>query len=235
MLCRADLHIHSCLSPCGDGDMTPQNIAAMARLKGLDMIALTDHNTALNLPAMEEACREQGLILIPGMEVTTREEIHVLAYFGTVEAALAFGETVRQHLPPGKNRSDFFGCQQIMDGQDRQTGEEDALLIGATDWSLEETVRRIRSAGAAAVPAHINRGEHGLLVGLGMMPSSPDFPAVEVWLPLPCPESALKGRMVLHSSDAHYLGDIREGDRAMTLECSSRAGLLDRLCACHKK
>ena len=111
----ADLHIHSCLSPCGDKDSTPANICGMAKIKGLDIIALTDHNTARNLPAAREVCEAYGILLLPGMEITTREEVHMLGYFPSVECALDFGEMLRAHLPKAKNRPQFFG-EQPSDG-----------------------------------------------------------------------------------------------------------------------
>ena len=211
----ADLHIHSCLSPCGDDDMTPCNIAGMAKLKGLDIIAVTDHNTARNLPAVQAVCQAYGLLLLPGMEITTREEVHLLGYFPTVEAAVSFGEGLRPHLPNKKNKPAFFGNQRVMNGEDEQIAEEEALLIGAADLSLSALTARVLAAGGVPVPAHINRGAHGLLVNLGLMPTKPRFPAVEVWRDLPCDENALAGRRVLHGSDAHYLGDINEREAAM--------------------
>ena len=223
----ADLHIHSCLSPCGDNDMTPCNIGGMAKIKGLDIIALTDHNAARNLPAMAEVCQAYGLLLVPGMEITTREEVHVLGYFPTVEAALDFGELVREHLPKKKNKPSFFGDQRVMNSDDEIIAEEDALLIGATDFSLSETARRVREFGGVPVPAHINRGSHGLLISLGFMPEEPLFPTVEMWRMLPCDEGALRGRHVLHSSDAHCLGDIQEREHALRLPHRSVADLLD--------
>ena len=214
----ADLHIHSCLSPCGDNDMTPGNICGMAKIKGLDIIAVTDHNAARNLPACEEICSAYGLLLVPGMEITTREEVHLLGYFPTVEAAVDFGEMLREHLPKKKNKPAFFGQQLVMNSDDETVAEEDALLIGATDLSLSEAASRVTQWGGVPVPAHINRGSHGLLVNLGMMPETPFFPTVEMWNLLPCDEKALLGRHVLHSSDAHYLGDIRERENALKLK-----------------
>ena len=217
MECFADLHIHSCLSPCGDEDMTPANICGMAKIKGLDAIAVCDHNSARNLPAVQAVCREYGLILLPGIEITTREEVHLLGYFETVEQATDFGEMLRGHLPAKKNNPRFFGRQLVMDAEDEIIGEEDALLIGASDLSLFEAAEKVTQFGGVPVPAHINRGANGLLVNLGMMPESPFYPTVEVWRMLPCAEGALCGRHVLHSSDAHYLGDIQEREHALRL------------------
>ena len=224
-----DLHIHSCLSPCGSDDMTPSNICGMAMLKGLGMIAVTDHNTARNLPAVKACADAYGLLMIPGMEITTREEVHLLAYFPTVDDAVGFGGFVTSHLPPGKNRPSFFGNQLVMDEDDNVTDEETALLIGATDISFDEWVRLIRKEGGVPVPAHINRGSNGLLVNLGFVPEEAAITAVEVWKKLPCPHTPQAGRVVLHSSDAHYLGDILEPEETFELPDRSAGSFLDAL------
>ena len=152
----ADLHIHSCLSACGDEDMTPANICGMAKLKGLDAIAICDHNSARNLPAAQELCDAYGLLLLPGMEITTREEVHLLGYFETVEAALAFGEMLRGHLPNKKNKPQFFGRQLVMNSDDEIIGEEEALLIGATDLPLAEAAAQGKPLTQETVEAFAN-------------------------------------------------------------------------------
>ncbi len=222
----SDLHIHSCLSPCANDDMTPANICGMAAIKGLQMIAVTDHNTARNLPTVKKCCDAYGLLMIPGMEITTKEEVHLLGYFETVEEALDFSGFLRQHLPGKKNKPQFFGNQLVMDEDDNVIAEEDALLIGATDLRLSELVQIIRDRGGVPVPAHINRGSNGLLINLGFMPEELKFTAVEVSRSLPCPHTPQVGKVILHSSDAHYLGDIFEPEVTTTLyEPTSKAFL----------
>ncbi len=224
-----DLHRHSCLSPCASDDMTPSNICGMAMLKGLQMIAVTDHNSARNLPAAQRCADAYGLLLIPGMEITTREEVHLLGYFPTVETAVEFGQFLRGHLPPKKNKPSFFGNQLVMDEDDNVIAEEDALLIGAADLTLSELVGLIREAKGVPVPAHINRGSNGLLINLGFVPEDLNLTAVEVWRDLPCAHTPQEGRVVLHSSDAHYLGDIMEADVTMDLPERSVEAFLDHL------
>ena len=224
-----DLHMHSCLSPCGSDDMTPSNICGMAMLKGLNMIALTDHNTARNLPAAKACADAYGLLLIPGMEITTKEEVHLLGYFPTVERALEFSEFLRGHMPKKKNKPSFFGNQLVMDEDDNIIAEEDELLIGAADLSLGELVKLIREAEGVPVPAHINRGSNGLLINLGFVPEALNLTAVEVWRDLPCAHTPQEGRVVLHSSDAHYLGDIMEADVTIDLPERSVPAFLDYL------
>ena len=204
-----DLHIHSCLSPCGDELMTPNNIAGMAMIKGLDAIAVADHNCARNLPALAKTCSAMGVLLLPAMELTTAEEAHLLSYFPTVEAALDFSEELHGHLPPIQNRPDIFGPQQVLDEDDEQVGSEDLLLLNALSLSLDELVERINARGGAAVPAHINRGSNGLLNVLGFLPPGLEIAAVEVWREMPCRADVSKLR-VLHSSDAHYLENMLE-------------------------
>ena len=119
-----DLHIHSCLSPCGDNDMTPNNIVNMAILNGLVVIALTDHNSCKNCPAFLEAAQRSGILAIPGMELCTSEEIHVVCLFPELRQAMAFDREVYQYVPPIQNDPRIFGEQLILDGEDRQIGQE---------------------------------------------------------------------------------------------------------------
>ncbi len=222
----ADLHMHSCLSPCADDDMTPANICGMAYIKGLQAIAVTDHNTARNLPYVKEAADHYGLILLPGIEITTREEVHLLGYFREVDAAVEAGEIFSEHLPKMKNKPDFFGNQLVMNTDDEVVAVEERLLIGATDLDLAECTAIVRAHGGAAVPAHINRG-HGLLVNLGLFPDEPEFPVVEVSPSLPVNEKLIEGKRRLRSSDAHRLGDILEAVFDLPVDRFSLGGLFD--------
>lgn len=209
-----DLHIHSCLSPCASDDMTPANIAGMAHLKGLSLIALTDHNSGANLPAMAKAAAEYGLILVPGIEVTTSEEVHVLTYFPDVDTAVGFGDRLYAALPGIANNSAIFGSQMIMDENDAASGALHKLLLQAAPYPLDDMVRMVKEAGGCAVPAHINRDSFSLLSNIGVIPPGL-FRCVEVTERLPCPDIA-GCYTVLHSSDAHELGAISEPVRALT-------------------
>lgn len=222
MQCYVDLHMHSCLSPCGDEWMTPNNIVKMSALKGLDMIAVSDHNTAAHLPAIQKVAREIGIALLPAMELTTREEVHLLAYFPDVETAVDFSDRIYPHLPPLPNRPDFFGAQTQLDDQDEPVREEPRLLISALDLSIDDLTPMIRTHGGAPVPAHINRGGNGLLNALGFLPPDAPFAALEIARGLPCPDfPAFKQ---LHSSDAHRLEDIFERVECLDLPEASPAG-----------
>jgi 3',5'-nucleoside bisphosphate phosphatase len=216
MKAYCDLHIHSCLSPCAEDDMTPWNVVGMAKVKGLDVIALTDHNAALNVPEAVKAGERYGVTVIPGLETTTREEAHILTYFANAASALAFGEAVFSRLPDVRNKPSLFGNQIIIGENDEPTGTADRLLIGATDLTLDELCALAEQYGGVCVPAHINRGSNGLLGALGLMPPLPAFPTVEVAPGLDCPRVATEGRLALCSSDAHRLEDIAE--RGFALE-----------------
>lgn len=227
MAAYCDLHIHSCLSPCADDDMTPWNLVGMARVKGLDVIALTDHNTALNTPEAVAAGEAYGVQVIPGMEITSREEVHILGYFSSVQDALAAGDTVYAHLPQVENQPALFGNQIIIGPDDAPSGTLGKLLINATDLSVAEVCALVRSFGGIPVPAHINRGANGMIGALGLMPFLPEYPVVEVYPGVACPAYATKGRFVLHSSDAHRLEDLQE--RTFSLDVQPTAEDVVRL------
>ena len=203
-----DLHIHSCLSPCASDDMTPANIAGMASIKGLSLIALTDHNCGCNLMPMAAFAAQFGLVFVPGIEVTTLEEVHVLAYFAKTADAAGFGELLYDSLPNIVNRPEIFGRQLIMDIDDCPSGELEKLLLQATPFSIDEISKMVRKAGGCTVPAHINRPSFSVLSNLGFIPPNL-FGAVEVTKDLSCP-SIDPSLYRLHSSDAHALGDIAE-------------------------
>ena len=152
-----DLHIHSCLSPCGDKDMTPANIAGMAKLAGLSVVAVSDHNTTRNCRAFFECAKQYDLLAVPAMEINTKEEVHVLCLLPSLAAAEDFDFFVYERLPDIKNKPDFFGEQLIMDSKDNVIGMEDRLLTTAADISVYEIVDVLKSYGGLAVPAHIDR------------------------------------------------------------------------------
>ena len=224
-----DLHIHSCLSPCGDMLMTPNNIVGMAFIKQLDAIAVCDHNTAENLPAVKEVADMMGVTLLPGMELTTREEAHMLAYFPDVDSALRFSRLVHEHLPPVVNRPEFFGRQVIMNSQDEEVGEEERLLISALDWSFEECERQIHLHSGLCVPAHINRGSNGVLNALGFLPGGAKYDALEVSDAVAMPPVDLSGYRTMRSSDAHYLENILEPTFQLEVREKSTQALFDAI------
>lgn len=210
-----DLHLHSCLSPCGDDDMTPANIVGMAALKGLDVIALTDHNSCKNCPAAMHYGEEYGITVIPGMELTTAEEVHVVCLFPTLEDAMSFDTYIYDHILPIKNREEIFGKQLIMDKNDQVTGHVDRLLISATDISFDQTFQLVESYHGIAYPAHIDKSTTSLLSNLGFVPPDSTFTCAEIHTFEHLHRIQKDHPYFLHcnmisSSDAHYLEDIHE-------------------------
>ena len=209
-----DLHLHSCLSPCGDDDNTPNNIAGMATLCGLNIIALTDHNTTKNCPAFFEACKRYGLVPIPGMELTTSEDIHVVCLFPELEQAMALGELVEKRRILIPNRVDIFGNQWIMNGEDEQIGVEEHYLTNATTISYEEVPKIVESFQGACFPAHIDRQANGVIAVLGTLPKTPDYHTVEINRPENIEtyreKYELQSKQIVVSSDAHVLTSIRD-------------------------
>lgn len=209
-----DMHIHTALSPCGDNDMTPNNIVGMAALCGLDILAITDHNTCGNCGAVMAVAEEQGLLVLPGMELATDEEIHMVCLFPTLADALAFEAEVRPRIPPIQNRPDIFGEQQLLDENDRVVGYEPLLLVNATGVSLEEVLPLARKYHGTAYPAHIDRESYSILSSLGDIPPL-GFTAVEITAAgdvasLTAAHPVIADRPLLLSSDAHYLHQIAE-------------------------
>ena len=229
MKIACDLHVHSCLSPCGDSLMTPNNIVGMAFIKQLDAIAVCDHNCARNLPAVKEVADMMNVLLLPGMELTTREEAHMLCYFRTVEACVAFGEKIYAHLPPIPNREELVGRQQVMNAQDEEIAVEEHLLISALDLGFEECERLIHEAGGLCVPAHINRGSNGVLNALGFLPAGAQYDALEISRAAPMPPLDLDGYRLLESSDAHYLENMLEPVFFMDVKERSVNALFDAI------
>ncbi len=218
MKLAADLHIHSCLSPCGDMLMTPNNIVGMAYLKGLDVIAVSDHNTANNLPAIKRVADERGVLLLPAIEAESREEVHVLCYFNEVDAAVEFSKAIYEHLPDMPNNPQFFGEQVIMDEDDEPIGTEPRLLIQSLDLTIDELATLCRAHGGEPVPAHINRTSNSLINNLGFIPGEIDFRTVEIYRSLSMPEYIdTSAYHVLYSSDAHRLEDIFERDNFVSV------------------
>lgn len=229
-----DLHIHSCLSPCADEDMTPNNIVNMAVVAGLELIALTDHNSCLNCPAFMELAERAGILAFPGMELTTSEEIHVVCLFPKLDNAMRFGEYVRGRLPYIKNDAGIFGSQTIMNANDVITGREDALLITASEIGIDETPALVRKFGGICFPAHIDRESFSILSVLGAIPDEYGFRALEVSDPARFfsggANAGLGGRYtIVTSSDAHTLPQIGLRERRLHFDTPDFAGLAARL------
>ncbi|MDO5519166.1 MAG: PHP domain-containing protein [bacterium] len=210
-----DLHIHSCLSPCADEDMTPANIVGMASIKELDVIAVTDHNSCRNCRAVIEWAKQYDIMALPGMELTTEEEVHVLCLFETLESALQFDRYVYERLGHIRNSAVIFGEQYLYNEKDERIGEEERLLIQSTSIHFDEVYDLMRQFDGVMVPAHIDKSANSLLYNLGFIPEGSKFQCVEIAnlqrKKQLCEEQEyLQGIRVISDSDAHYLTDINE-------------------------
>jgi predicted metal-dependent phosphoesterase TrpH len=222
---RADLHVHTALSPCAAEEMTPPAIVGIALARGVDVIAVCDHNSAGNVEAVQQAALaaqaarpgEDGLTVLPGMEITSLEEVHVLGLFPDVPAAKRVSARLRELLPTADPEYyAFFGEQPLLAADGRWLGIESAALAAATPLDLTETVDLIHSAGGLAIAAHVDRKAFGVLSQLGFFPMDAGFDAVEVSRQLGSgsprlEEFAARGLPVTGSSDGHFLEDIGTG------------------------
>lgn len=217
-----DLHLHSCLSPCGDDDMTPGNIAQMAAINGLTIAALTDHNTTRNCPAFFAVAKQCGVVPVAGMELTTAEDVHLVCLFPTLEAAMAFGVIVEQHRVCVKNKPAIFGHQIVRDEKDDVVGEEEFLLLNATKLDIPSALTLVNAHDGVCFPAHIDRPSNGIVAVLGTFPADVPFTAFELHdkdalLPHLARFPHIRTLRHVVSSDAHYLWDMHEGDHTIEL------------------
>ena len=229
-----DLHLHSCLSPCGDMDMTPNNLVNMAKLLGLDVIALTDHNTSRNCAAAMAVGREIGLTVIPGMELTTAEDIHAVCLFPALEKAMAWDAYVDAHRIKIRNRPDIYGRQVLMNENDEEVGELEHLLLPATEIPITSAYQTVKSFGGICFPAHIDRDSLSILSVLGEIDAACGFKTAEL-----ADKSKLEALRRLHpildtlhlvtDSDAHYLENMRDAENVLEAEENSPEAVLRAL------
>ncbi len=229
-----DFHIHSCLSPCGDRDMTPQNIVNMAKIMGFDVIALTDHNTAKNCPAVKVVAEKAGITFIPGMELCTSEEVHIVCLFYTLEDALRFSDYVHSTLPPVKNKPKIFGEQNICDENDNIIGQEETLLVTASNISTAKVVKAVAEYGGICYPAHIDRSSFSILSNLGTIDDYFGFSCAEIFdiskeKELKEKHPYLNKLKIISDSDAHYLENMRLPQQTIEVENNTVKSILDSL------
>jgi len=175
---RAELHVHTVLSPCAGVEMIPPVIVDTALAKGINLIAITDHNVTANIGAVMEAARGTGLTVLPGMELQTQEEVHVLCLFDALEQAEAWQRSVDSRFGEIPNDVEYFGEQFVVDATGDFIRREPRLLISNVDMSLEEAVAGVNALGGLVIPAHVERRAYGLLAVLGFAP--PIFEALEI-------------------------------------------------------
>lgn len=233
-----DLHIHSALSPCAAADMTPNDIIGMAILNGLNLIAITDHNSLSNAPAIVTAAKTinslhgTNLVVLPGIEVSTAEEVHVLCLFKNIENASDFEKDLSKYYPIIQNRIDIFGNQTLFDESDNIKGEMERMLIAPTTISFDELYDLTHKHNGAFIPAHIDRSSFSVISNLGFIPPHLKITTVEV-----SPNGLENGFLennkditqqmnVIFSSDAHQLWAISEKENYIMLpECTADAAI----------
>lgn len=227
-----DLHMHSCLSPCGSDDMTPNNLVNMASLAGLQVIAVADHNTTKNVPAAMKVGENVGVLVVPAMELTTKEDIHVLCLLPNVERAEQLRQYVYERLPQRKNRPKAFGHQYMMDENDEILEEEPQLLAFGSSIGIYEVKALLESFGGIAIPAHIDRASYSLLGVMGLIDAEMGFSLYETTRD--CDTAALQKKYnfsgsFIANSDAHDLIAIADAERTIEIEEMTVDGVIRAL------
>ena len=219
---RCDLHIHTCLSPCADLGMYPRAIVEKSLKERLDVIAVCDHNSSENVIHVVKAAAGKPLLVLPGMEVTTREEVHLIALFDKLEELEKLQRKIYDHLP-GVNNEDVFGSQVEVNELDEVEGFNERLLIGATELSIEEIVAEIHNLGGLSIASHIDRSGFGIIGQLGFIPPELKLDALEVSSLMGIKEARrefaeLYRMSFIETSDAHFVRDIGRGMTRIRIE-----------------
>jgi PHP family Zn ribbon phosphoesterase len=220
---KADLHIHTVLSPCGDLEMSPKNIVNQALIKNLGIIGITDHNSTRHCCLISEIAAEHGIFVLCGAEVTTKEEVHCLCFMPDFEKLAIFQDYLDQHLPDIKNDVTQFGYQVQVDKDEQIIYEEEKLLISALDQSISQIEEKVHQLGGLFLPAHINRPAFGLISQLGFVPDDLNYDALEISKHITktkfiLQNPYLKSKTFIQSSDAHFIENLGEVTTIFNLE-----------------
>jgi 3',5'-nucleoside bisphosphate phosphatase len=220
---KADLHIHTVLSPCGDLEMSPKNIIGKAKEKGLDIIGITDHNSTKHCELAEKIGKANGIFVMKGAEVTTKEEVHCLAFFESIQALNEFQAYLELHLPDIPNNPDYFGYQVVVDEDENILETIEKLLISALDQSIDQLEKKIHQLGGIFIPAHVNRSKNSLISQLGFVPTDLKVEALEISKHITREKfleenKYLKNHRFIQSSDAHYIENIGDVYTSFTLK-----------------
>jgi hypothetical protein len=211
---RVDLHVHTVLSPCADIEMIPPLIVQNAVDNGIQIIAITDHNAIANVQAVQEAAAGSGLTVLPGVELQTVEEVHVLCLFDTLDQSRSFQTQIDAALPALENNIDFFGEQFVVDATGDFIRREERLLLNSTTLSLAQAWEKVKALGGMLIPAHVTRKAFGLLPVLGFVPPDTPIEILEISTQIR-PDKAytqfpqIQGFPLVQNGDAHFLEDIR--------------------------
>lgn len=229
-----DFHIHTALSPCADNDMTPNNIVNMAKLKKLDAIAITDHNSCDNSEACIKAGKKIDILVIPGMEIQTKEEVHALCLFRELESAFVFQKYVYNLLPPIKNKPEIFGDQYIYNYEDKIIGINERMLLSSVDISFNEACYIVKELGGAFIPAHVDRGSYSIISNLGFIPDyipikTVEYSKYEDFKKLRDLNIISSSYKSIKSSDAHYLWNILERESFIDIDEFTISNIIDNL------
>ncbi len=217
---RADLHVHTCLSPCGDDAMRPLAIVRWAKKKGLDVIGICDHNSVRNVAAVRRAGQREGVAVIGGVEVCSEEEVHVLGLFDREQNLQDMQRLIDENLA-GENNPDLFGEQYLCDEHDEIVGRETKLLIGATQLTVEQVVEGIHCFDGLAIASHVDRESFSVFSQLGFVPPGLQIDALEVSSRCAVTEAVarlpgIRDYPLVRSSDAHWLEEIGTASVAFT-------------------
>ena len=230
---RADLHIHTCLSPCAEWEMTPMNIIKKAKKENIHIIAICDHNSSKNALPLIKLGKKTGITVLPGLEICTKEEVHLLAIFEFLQQAKNVEQIVYQGLTQ-KNSPELFGYQIIADREDMVLGEEEKLLIQASTLTIRQAVDLIHRFKGVAIAAHIDRPSYSILSQLGFIPRDLNLDCIEI----SAKSYALKQEQhfldkntipCIVSSDAHTLFDIGQGITVFQMPCPTLGAMVTAL------
>jgi 3',5'-nucleoside bisphosphate phosphatase len=209
---KGDLHIHTCLSPCADLGMSPLSIVKEVLARGLNFIAVCDHNSAENAGAVARAGARLGIHVLPGLEINSVEEIHPLAIFDREEQAVDMQDIVYAHLS-GTNRPDIFGEQVVVSEADEVEGFNERMLIASTQLTVEEIVKEAHRLGGIAIASHVDRPSYSIISQLGFIPDGLKLDGIEISNPsnkdaFIGANKGLQQLPVVTSSDAHFPTEI---------------------------
>jgi len=223
---KADLHIHTVLSPCGDFDMSPRIIVEQALAKNLGIIGITDHNSLKQVGVVEKLAAERGIFVLGGVEITTREEVHCLAFFPDAASRQLFQHYIDEHQPVIPNIDGAFGYQAVVSEDDMILELVEKLLITALDQSIEKVAMEVHRLGGIFIPAHIDRSVNSVFSQLGFIPGDLHFDALEITCFTTQNDARRRFYLsetipLIHDSDAHYPADIGKGYTRFTLNSCS--------------
>ena len=220
---RADLHIHTVLSPCGDIEMTPDFIIRQAKACGLDIVGIADHNSTLQCAEIRRIGEREGVFVLCGAEVTTQEEVHCLAFMEDLEKLNLFQQYISRHLPPVKNKTDLFGYQFVVNEQEEILDEVPYLLISALSQSIDQVEQEVHRLGGIFIPAHIDKQKDSLLSQLGFVPPDLQVDALEIsyYTSIDKLPVLKKKYNYISSSDAHYPNEFSRRQTLFHMEALS--------------